>query len=134
MLYATATQFKERYTTRLSDEELNNHYLPHASARLEAMLAPWTSIPLGQNNLTASDLTIDLAYLLILQRSKDEKAIQPLQQDIHQRIEAISQGRQAMVLENGELLWTQSHQQQVWSSTSNQKPIFANKDSDNRHQ
>ncbi len=124
MVYATVSQFKERYITRISDEELTNHYLLYASLRLEAMLAPWVSVPLGQNNLTARDLTIDLAYLLILQRSKDETIMLPFQKEIQNRIKEISQGNQAMVLDNGELLWVNSPGQQVWSSTRNIKNTF----------
>jgi len=61
MAYSTFEEFSARYPTRLAEAEVNSHYLAPAAQRLDAMLAGWFSVPFSSTNLTAKDLSIDLA-------------------------------------------------------------------------
>lgn len=122
MAYATYGEFNIRYATRLQETELTSHYLPAASHRLEGMLAPWFSLPFSTNNLTAQDLTIDLAYLMILQRTKEPKDYQALADAFSARVQAIREGAEAMVTEGGSTLFAQASAPRVWSST--ETPVF----------
>ncbi len=128
MPYATAAEFGARYVTKLTDAEISSHFLPFASTRLDAMLAPSFTVPFSDNNLAAKDLTIDLSYLLILQRSKEPKDLQSLQERIEGRIIALAEGREAMMTDSGEAIFAESALGDVWSSTSTGKPIFCLED------
>jgi hypothetical protein len=124
MVYATYSDFNARYATRLTEAEVNSHVLPYASWRLEALLAPAFTVPFSDNNLTARDLTIDLAYLLVLQRSKEPKERQALEQAVLARVQGLSQGREAMVTTSGGALYAAPQQEVVWSSTGRYRTIF----------
>lgn len=124
MNYADAQEFSGRYTTKLSDAEISSHFLPFASARLEAMLAPYFTVPFSANNLAAKDLTIDLAYLLILQRSKDSKDYEALKEKSEARINALAEGAEAMITTSGEALYASPAGADVWSNTSGGRQVF----------
>jgi hypothetical protein len=124
MAYATAAELALRYPTRLAESELSSHFLPHASTRLEALLATYFTVPFSDNNATARDLTLDLAYLLILQRSKEPGEAAPLAASLAERIAALAEGRQAMVTTSGETLWAAPATGGVWSSTAGRRPVF----------
>lgn len=124
MAYATSAEFNARYTTKLDDTELSSHYLPYASTRLDEALAPYFSVPFSGNNLTARDLTIDMAYLMILQRSKEPQDSQALRNQLGQNIEALAQGSRAMMTTSGEVLYAQLPSGYVWSNTEQGSPAF----------
>jgi len=124
MVYATLAQFGERYQTRLPDSELNSHHLLFASARLDSLLAPYFSVPFSANNATARDLAIDLAYLLILQRTKAPADAAPLSAAVEGRLAALAERRAAMMTDSGEALFADSARQEVWSDTSGARPVF----------
>jgi hypothetical protein len=122
MPYATYSEFSQRYPTRIPEAEITSHFLPHAANRLEAMLAGYFSVPFSANNLTAKDLCIDFAYLMILQRSKSPKDGEGLAQLVSDRVAALRAGREAMVTTSGEALYRVDGQ--VWSTTQPFKPVF----------
>jgi len=124
MSYATPAEFAARYTTRIPDADVGNHYLPYASSRLEALLATGFSVPFAANNLTAKDLTLELAYLMVQQRSKDPRDYQPLAQVLEKRLQALLEGREAMMTTSGQALWASTPQAGVWSTTTRYRPVF----------
>ena len=113
-MYATYSEFTARYATKVSEAEVSSHLLPFASARLDAALAPYFNVPFSPTNLTAKDLTLDLAYLMILQRAKDPADASALGKSLGDRISALAMGRAAMVTESGELLYARAPQGAVW--------------------
>jgi hypothetical protein len=123
MAYATFDEFAARYPTRLGAAEVTSHFLAPAAQRLDAMLAGWFSAPFSENNLTAKDLSIDLAQVLLLQRSKDPRDWQPLAAHLERRIVDLREGREAMITVSGEAMHRVPHGS-VWSSTQDFKPIF----------
>jgi len=123
MAYASFDEFSARYPTRLAEAEVTSHFLAPAAQRLEAMLAGWFSVPFSGNNLTAKDLAIDLAQLLLLQRSKDLRDWQSLAAHLERRVMDLREGREAMMTASGEAIHRLPHGS-VWSSTQDFKPIF----------
>ena len=124
MVYATPAAFHGRYTTKLTDAELSSHFLPYAGGRLNQLLAPYFSVPFSANNVTARDLTIDLAYLLLLQRNKEAREAEPLMRQVLSTIGALAGGQQAMVTDSGDVLYGQRRDGEVWSSTEQGQPVF----------
>ena len=133
MPYATWSEFSERYPTRLPEAEVASHFLVHAASRLESMLAGYFSVPFSANNLTAKDLNIDLAYLLILQRSKSPSDGRPLAELVSERIAALRAGREAMVTTSGAALYRASGDGPVWSTTQPFKPVFDLREAPEQH-
>ncbi len=74
--------------------------------------------------MTARDLNIDLAYLLILQRSKEPKDSDALQKQMAGSFKALVQGSQAMITSSGETLFAQSAGREIWSNTEEDIPVF----------
>ena len=124
MSYATASDFAVRYATRLSAEEVSSHVLPHAAARLESLLGAHFPVPFAANNVTARDLTLDLGYLLVLQRSNDPAAAKALDDRMNARIASLIAGQAAMLTSSGEALFATGTGQGVWSNTADQAPRF----------
>ena len=124
MSYATFSEFTARYATKLTEAEVTSHYLPFATGRLEGLLGAYFSVPFSSNNLTAKDLTIDLAYLLVLQRSREPGDHEALKGRISDRIAALSQGAEAMMTTSGEALTASPAGDTVWSNTGRYKTVF----------
>jgi hypothetical protein len=123
MAYATFDEFAARYPTRLGEAEVTSHFLAPAAQRLEAMLAGWFSAPFSDNNLTAKDLCIDLAQVLLMQRSKDPQDWRPLAAHLERRVADLRDGREAMITASGEAIHRIPHGS-IWSSTQEFKPVF----------
>ena len=124
MAYATFSDFSTRYATGMSEADLSSHYLPFASSRLEALLAPYFTVPFSGNNLTARDLAMDLAYVLILQRSKEPKDSAALREHVEGRIAALAEGKESMITTSGEAIFALSAHVDVWSNTMDGAPVF----------
>ena len=123
-MYATFSDFSARYATRLTADEVTSHYLPYAAARLGGLLGPYFTVPFSDNNVTARDLTLALAYLLLLQRSKDPGDARPLAGSVQARLSALADGREAMITSSGEALFAQAVRGGVWGSTAGSAPRF----------
>ncbi|MDH4225120.1 MAG: hypothetical protein OEW12_05695 [Deltaproteobacteria bacterium] len=122
MAYATLADFNGRYATRLTDAEISSHVLPYGSARLETLLAHGFTVPFSNNNVTARDMALDLSYLLVLRRGKAPGDYKPLEEAVEKRIQALLEGREAMMTDGGQPLF--SSIPRVWGSTSAFKPVF----------
>ncbi|MDH4247407.1 MAG: hypothetical protein OEW39_06295 [Deltaproteobacteria bacterium] len=127
MDYATYSDFNARYATRLDPAEVASHYLPYAAARLEALLAPGFTAPFSTNNLTARDLTLDLAYLLMLQRHREQGDREGLERMVLRRIRALNEGQEAMQTTSGESLFARAASGVVWGSTAPYRTVFGRK-------
>ena len=128
MPYATYDEFAARYPTRLTSAEVNSHVLPHAAARLEQRLARAFTVSFSDNNRTAADLTMDLAYLLILQRSKAPQEAEGLRAAVEARLDALADGREAMITTSGEALYAAPLEGDIWSNTTGYRPVFGLRD------
>lgn len=128
MPYATYEDFAARYGTRVPAAEVNSHVLPFAAARLEAQLAPAFTVPFSANNRTATDLTVDLAYLLVLQRSKAPQDAEALRATLEARLARLRRGEEAMLTDSGAVLFAASPQGDVWSNTAPYHPVFGLRD------
>ncbi len=115
MSYATASDFTARYATRLDAAEIASHYLPFAAQRLDGWLAPHFTVPFSANNRTARDLTLELAYLLVLQRSKEPADRAPLAAAVEARLGRLARGEEAMLTDSGEALFASTAAVGVWS-------------------
>jgi len=124
-VYATYTDFNTRYSTKLDAAEIASHYLPFASARLDSMLAPFFTVPFSSNNVTARDLAVDLAYLLVLQRSREKGDGEELRSRTMERIQALAEGREAMLTDSGQPIYAASQGGVVWSNTARYRTIFS---------
>ena len=124
MTYANVQEFNGRYTTKLSDAEISSNFLFYAASRLDAMLAPYFTVPFSLNNIVARDLTIDLAYLMVLQRSKDSSDYGALKEKTEARIKALADGSEAMMTTGGEASYSSPAGADVWSNTSGGQPVF----------
>jgi hypothetical protein len=129
MAYATYSEFSERYPTRMSDAEVTSHFLAHAAHRLDSLLAGYFATPFSADNLTAKDLNMDLAYLMVLQRSKSPDDGAALAAAVAERIGALRAGREAMVTAGGAALYRASAEGGIWSTTQAFKPVFDLRDS-----
>jgi hypothetical protein len=123
MIYATFSEFNARYTTKLTPDDVSSHLLPYASARLDAALASCFAVPLSADNLTAKDLTLDLAYLLLLQRSKAPAEAAVLAKSVAERIAALTSGQAAMMTTSGQALYAAGVGNAVWSAPGD-GPVF----------
>ena len=128
MSYATFSDFNARYSTKLMEAEVTSDFLPYASSRLEGLLGGHFTVPFSANNLTAKDLTIDLAYLMILQRSREPKDFQGFGRAVDTRLRSLTQGVEAMMTTSGEALFSGIAQKVVWSNTARYKTVFDLKD------
>ena len=125
MIYATFSEFSARYAAKVTEAEVNSHLLPFASARVEAALGPYFPVPFQGDNLTAKDLTLDLAYLIVLQRAKDPADAAALSKNLDGRLAALAAGRAAMISASGDLLFAQPQPGGVWSSHGRvESPVF----------
>lgn len=123
-MYATYSDFATRYGTRLGEAEVTSHYLPFAAARLEAALAPCFSVPFSANNVTARDLTIDLAYLMVLERGRDAGDGEALRTRLQARLTGLAAGTEAMMTASGEALHARTARGEVWGSRARYRPVF----------
>jgi hypothetical protein len=128
MSYATYSDFCARYVTKLTEAEVSSHLLPYAAARLEGALGPYFAVPFAPDNVTAKDLTLDLAYLLVLQRSKEPRDAAALAAAMEARLAALAQGKAAMVTAGGGLLHAQAAPPAVWAEGA--APVFVVEDAE----
>lgn len=128
MSYATFSDFNARYSTKLTEGEVNSYYLPYATSRLEGVLGGHFTVPFSSNNVTARDLTIDLAYLMILQRSREHRDFEGFGRAVEARLRAVVQGNEAMMTDSGAALFSSTTENVVWSNTSRYRTVFNLKD------
>ena len=124
MSYATYTDFNARYATGISEAQINSHYLPFAAARLESLLGQGFTTPFSSNNLTARDLTLDLAYLMVLRRSKDNRDYETFAAGIAEQCRDLRNGVRPMITSSGESLFAVTVGDTVWSSTARYHTVF----------
>jgi len=93
-----------------------------AEADLDSRLGGRFTVPFSSNNQTAKDLTIDLAYLFLVEPD-DEGKTRTMRARVDKAIEELNAGRRIMVTTSGEALQA-STGGVAWSSTQGDRPIF----------
>jgi len=124
--YITYDDLVDRYRQLANDSkdgstEVGSAYIVYAENELDGMLASTYTVPFSSNNLTAKDLSIDLAYLRI-GRFKD-KGRKELKADVMERINMLKSGEMGMLTDAGEVL-TSGGQVTAWSNTKDYHPVF----------
>ena len=124
MSYATYSDFNTRYATRMEPAEVESHYLPFATARLDSALAGAFAVPFSSNNLTARDLTLDLAYLLMLQRNREQGDRTALEESLQRRLSDLREGREAMLSDSGDSLFSSKAASTVWGGAARYHTVY----------
>jgi hypothetical protein len=126
--YATVAQFKERYSTQTSETLITSDHLFFASSRVDEELGSVFTTPFSSNNRTATDLTKDMAYIILLQESKKpQEDIEFLLDMWNKRVERLRSGEISMSTDSGAL---QGDLAGSLPASVNQgyKPTFDNRD------
>lgn len=104
----------------LGADEVSSVHLLYASAELDGLLGGRYTTPFSSNNITAKELTVDLAFLkLKVLKDKDAEA---LRKEVDARIARLMKGEEVMVLVDGTLI--PGDLSTAWSSTMTYNPTF----------
>lgn len=125
--YCTVTQVVARYR-KVADVvsypgAVDSHYIYFAESQLDARLGPYYTVPFSSNNVTATDLAIDLAYAKTVQYN-DPKKYDAVQKHIDRRIDDLIVGTTAMNTTSGDLLYATGRGSEAWSSTEDYHSAF----------
>lgn len=86
-------------------KQVNSAYLVYAEAELNSLLGSCFTVPFSDNNLTAKDLVIDLAYLRVLS-FKADKMSDKFEKRIMDRIDGLKKGDIGMTLVDGTIIFS----------------------------
>jgi hypothetical protein len=100
--------------------QADSSWVPYAIAELHARLAPGFTVPFSDNNLTAKDLAIDLAFAR-LYRYKDEEKATAVSSYISGQIEGLLKGQLQMITTSGDVLKAVGGT--VYSTTDGYHPV-----------
>jgi len=104
--------------------EVGSAHIPFAEAEVDGLLAGVYTTPFSSNNLTARDLSIDVAYL----RSnalRDPDRVQPIVDRVDRMITDLRSGRMSMVTASGDTLYgSGAPGATMWSTTMGYHPVF----------
>lgn len=124
--YATWSDCLIRYgdLSRVTSGDVNaaeSSYIVHAENRVEARLASKYTVPFSSNNLTAKDLTIDMAYLMVM-AVKDPEKTATLKELLDERFDNLLSGKEVMLTDAGVLSGFVGDT--IWSTTQGYHPTF----------
>lgn len=120
--YVTLTDLVTKYSqlTQISSVEIDSYHIAYAENQLDGMFAGYFTVPFSDNNMTAKDLALDLAYLSAGNiKEEDYKA---LYDRLLNRVMRIKNGDEGMVTVDGTIL--QSGGSAIWSTTKDYHPVF----------
>lgn len=125
--YITYSDLAARYADidRISSADVDSYHIVFAENELDGMLSSRFTVPFSSNNLTAKDLSMDLAYLRVGNFSIENRKI--LRDEVMARIERLKRGSEDMLLDDGTTLQTVG--ETVWSNTQDYHPVFGMHDS-----
>ena len=122
--YATLNEFLGRFpNTRVSSTDLNDTWLTLGTTRVNEALGKCFTIPFSSNNQTAKELSIEFAYLGILQRTRAADSDEMLQL-VTERVTNICSGNAPMVTTGGDAIFATGVNNSVWSNTKGFNPTF----------
>ncbi len=122
--YATLAEFEGRFpNTRVSCVDLVNTWLVLGTTRVNEALGKCFTVPFSSNNQTAKELSIEYAYLGILQRTRAADSDEMLQL-VNERVTNICSGNAPMVTTGGDAIFATGANESVWSNTKDFKPTF----------
>ena len=128
-IYATFSYFTAVYSVKgVEQAEVASFWLPHASRRLDGRLAQAFTVPFSDNNITARDLTVHLAYLGMLHRTRVQDDSGELESKLDRWIAALSSGTEAMITDSGDVLRAHGPANDAWSTTQGEKSVFDMRD------
>lgn len=122
--YATLNEFIARFpNTRVSSVDLDATWLTLGTTRVNEVLGKCFTIPFSSNNQTAKELSIEFAYLGILQRTRAADSDEMLQL-VTERVTNICSGNAPMVTTGGDAIFATGVNDSVWSNTKDFTPVF----------
>lgn len=125
--YCTVDQVVARYR-KVADvvsypNAVDSQYIHFAEAELDRKLGPYFTAPFSSNNITATDLAIDLAYAKTVQYN-DPKKYDAIKKHINSQLDDLIVGTDAMVTASGDLLYSTGGGSNAWSNTQDYHSAF----------
>lgn len=102
---------------------VNSDFIRYAEDELDSRLSPYYTVPFSSNNITAKDLSIDLAYLKIF-RFKDVEKASAVDSYIAMRINALASGKASMMTSSGDVITPDGLASKFYSTTQDYSPVF----------
>lgn len=128
MPYATYQQVINRYpvlaTWNSSQTIVNSDLIYFAEQELDSMLGTHFAVPFAEAYPVVVDLTIDMAYWRAV-RFKDKEMAEKVRSALMDRIEALKQGREAILTASGTAIAPAGQDQTIWSSVEGQHPVHS---------
>lgn len=129
--YCTADQVAQRYR-RVTDVQsypvtVESSYIYYAESDLDRRLAPYFTVPFSSNNVTAADLSIDLAYAKVIIFDDPDK-YKAIMSHVDGVIGDLIDGASAMLTTSGDQL-SSSTGNAAWSNTASYHSAFGMGDS-----
>lgn len=121
--YADLIGRYESVSNRGGAEEIDSSYIRYAEFELDSRLSPKFTAPFSTNNITARDLSIDIAYSRLMRVGPDSEE---LRKNIQARIDDLLMGKASMITTSYEVL---NRVSQAYANTENFKPVFDMRDS-----
>ena len=131
--YATVPQFTAVYSMRDISSAQIETFLIRSSLMVNETLACAYTTPFSDNNQTARDLSIDVARLWFMLRTKDPLDSVELKAELDKRFESLCEGKSKMVTDSGDLLESSAFTEGFWSTTQDYKNVFDLRDEDRQH-
>jgi hypothetical protein len=94
---------------------VESHYILFAENDLDSRLGPYFAVPFSSNNVTATDLSIDLSYARVIIYD-DPKKYEAIMGRVNGMIDDLIAGTVSMVTDSGDLI-TSSNANEAWSNT-----------------
>lgn len=111
--------------------EVNSVHLHGAERELDSRLAPYYTTPFSSNNYTATDLTIELAFIRYYEAVKPDWAEKKIERT-SMRIDALIEGKATMVTNSGgTILPANASGGAIYSNTKDYHPTFGLGDIEN---
>lgn len=89
-------------TLKLADAtQANSSWVPYAISELNAKLSSRFTVPFSENNMTAKDLAIDMAFARVY-RYKDSEKAKAVTEYVNEQISDLLSGKMSMMTSSGE--------------------------------
>lgn len=120
--YATAQEVVDRYPlcNNIGIAKIDSGHLVFAENELDGLLGKYFTVPFSSNNLTAKDISIDLAYLRIGNFKVKER--EEFRKSVMDRISRLVDGNEAMITSGGEAIYSVGDT--IGVSGQNYSPVF----------
>mgnify|MGYP003144235904 CR=1 FL=1 len=129
--YATYSEFTLVHSLQgITQAEINSHWLPQGALRVNESLGGIYTTPFSDNNMTAKSLSIDYAYLEILQtRTRKQDDSEEMLKKIKSRITDITCFGKPMMTDSADAIFPTGPEHGAWSPVQAHNPVFDMRDS-----